>query len=135
MHLLDTNICMYHLNGRHPEIEERLRELQRSERGTTSITVAELHYGARRSSRAEANLLAAERLFSALVIFDFDRRAAAEYGRVKHILGSAGQPIGRADLFIAAIALSHEATLVTNNVREFSRVPGLRIENWLEADR
>ena len=94
------------------------------------IVKAELIYGAYRSARREANLALLARFFSQFVSLPFDDASAEIYGRIRAELVRAGTPIGPNDLMIAAIALAHDAILVTHNVREFGRVEGLRFEDW-----
>lgn len=131
MYLLDTDICIYLLNRRAPTVIQRLQETPADEVGTTSITAAELRFGALNSGRPRANLLRVEAFLAPLTQQPFENRAAAHYAQIKHHLRTQGQMIGPMDLLIAAVARSIGATLVTNNVREFSRVPGLNIESWL----
>jgi tRNA(fMet)-specific endonuclease VapC len=99
--------------------------------GTSSITVAELDYGVSKSRHATKNRAALAQFLSPLEVASFDRDAAAAYGRLRATLEQKGSPIGSMDLLIAAHALSLGVHLVTNNAREFRRVPGLRVENWV----
>lgn len=130
MYLLDTDTCIYYLEGRAPNVVRWLRETPADQLGTTAITAAELRFAALRSGRVSANLERAERFLAQLANTPFDDFAAVHYGHIKQLLFAAGKPIGGFDMLIAAIVLSTDATLVTNNVREFSRIPGLRLENW-----
>ena len=130
MWLLDTNICI-HLIKKQPErVVQRLRSLDISTVGVSSITVAELQYGVAKSDRPEQNALALAALLAPLDVLSFDDAAAAVYGTVRAGLERAGTPIGSMDLLIAAHALALGRTVVTNNTREFSRVAGLKVENW-----
>ena len=133
MWLLDTNICIYLIKRRPERVLDRLRALDVATVGVSSITVAELQYGVAKSSRPEHNALALAALLAPLDVLPFDDAAAAAYGVVRADLERAGTPIGAMDLLIAAHARVLGRTLVTNNVREFSRVPGLKVENWAEA--
>ncbi len=108
----------------------RLEDYEVGEIGVSSVTVAELHYGAEKSSRREQNLEALPRFLLPLEVLAFGPEAAAAYGRVRVALEGARTPIGPLDTLIAAHALALGVTLVTNNVREFSRFPGLEIEDW-----
>lgn len=128
--LLDTNICIAFLKGGDLGVGDRLSELPPSEVFLCSVVRAELHYGARRSSRVEANLLKLDAFFQLFPSLAFDDSAAEQYGLIRAQLTSSGTPIGPNDLLIAAIALSAGAVLVTRKDREFRRVAGLRIETW-----
>ena len=133
MYLLDTNACIRILNGTSPALVDRLREVPRSQVRLCSIVKAELLYGARKSARVAENLRLLERFFDAIASLPFDDRCAEEYGLVRDELDRAGTPIGPNDLLIAATARAHAVVLVTHNVREFSRVAELKIEDW-ESD-
>ncbi len=130
--LLDTDISIYLLNERLPAMEERLARLSVGQLGTTSVSAAELRFGALNSSRPQQNLDRVEAFLSPLVQVPFDNEAAIHFGSLKRWLVSKGQIIGAMDLLIASCALASGAVLVTNNVREFSRVPSLAIENWAQ---
>ena len=128
--LLDTDICIYAINRKRPEVLVRIRDYRIGEVGISSITYAELRFGVENSKRVEANLKRLERFVLPLEIVPFDAEAGRRYGRVRTELKRAGCPIGSNDILIAAHALSLDATLVTHNIREFVRVAGLRIEQW-----
>jgi len=128
--LLDTDICIYAINRKQPEILERVRDYQIGEVGISSITYAELRFGVENSNRIGDNMERLERFVLPLEIIPFDAEAGRQYGRIRTDLKRAGCPIGSNDLLIAAHALSLNATLVTNNTREFERVVGLRVEQW-----
>ena len=130
MWLLDTNICIYLIKKQPERVVQRLRSLDISTVGVSSITVAELQYGVAKSDRPEQNALALAALLAPLDVLAFDDAAAAVYGTVRAGLERAGTPIGSMDLLIAAHALALGRTVVTNNTREFSRVAGLKVENW-----
>ena len=132
LYLLDTDISIYLLNGKLPEVEERLASLPAEQVGTTTVTAAELRFGALNSGRSQKNLARVETFLAPLTQVSFDERAAIQFGSLKQHLVSRGQLIGTMDLLIAACALAAGAILVTNNVREFSRVPALTVENWTE---
>jgi len=128
--LLDTDICIYAINRKRPEILSRVRDYRIGEVGISSITYAELRFGVENSARVEENLDRLERFLLPLEIVPFDAEAGRHYGRIRSELKRLGCPIGSNDLLIAAHALALDATLVSNNVREFSRIAGLRVEQW-----
>lgn len=130
MYVLDTNACIRILNGTSPSLIERLRAVPRSLVRLSSVVKAELLYGARKSNRSADNLRLLERFFDTLASLPFDNRCAEEYGLIREELERAGSLIGPNDLLIAATARASRAVLVTHNVREFSRVTGLRLEDW-----
>jgi tRNA(fMet)-specific endonuclease VapC len=129
--LLDTDISIYLLNESLPAVTARLAGLPADQVGTTSITAAELRFGALNSGRPQQNLARVETFLAPLVQIPFDTRAAVHFGNLKQLLTSQGKLIGIMDLLIASCALATGGTLVTNNVREFSRVPSLSLENWV----
>ena len=130
--MLDTNLCLYAIKHRPPEVIAALRAHESAGLGLSSITVAELYFGVAKSGSAR-NLSALEQFLAPLELADFDRSAAAAYGPLRAALEAAGTSIGPLDTQIAAHALALGATLVSNNTREFARVPGLRLENWVGA--
>ena len=130
MYLLDTNACIRILNGTSPSLVDHLRAVPRSLVRLSSVVKAELLYGARKSTRIAENLRLLERFFDTIASLPFDDRCAEEYGVLREELDRAGTPIGANDLLIAATARVHRAILVTHNVREFSRVAELRLEDW-----
>ena len=130
--MLDTNICIYAIKHRPPQVLAALRQHEAAGLGVSSITVAELEFGAAKSGSAR-NQAALQQFLEPLEVADFDRAAAAAYGRLRAQLESAGTPVGPLDTQIAAQALALGVTLVSNNLREFARVPGLRVVNWVEA--
>lgn len=129
-YLLDTDTCIYIINQRPPAVFDRFRQHRAGEVGVSSITVAELVFGVEKSGSGR-NRAALEKFLIPLEIMSFDAEAAARYGEVRAALERNGTPIGGMDTLIAAHALSLGAVLVTNNLREFQRVEGLAIENWL----
>lgn len=130
IYLLDTNACIRVLNNSSARLVARLRAEDPSNIRLCAITRGELLYGARRSARASANLRLLERFFAPFVSLPFDDRCAEHYAAIRADLAAQGQPIGPHDLQIAAIARAHDLILVTHNTREFSRVVGLRSEDW-----
>ncbi len=129
-YLLDTNICIYIIKRKPPQVLKCFLDYVPGDIGISSITVAELTYGVEKSQRREQNSAALEQFLLPLEIADFDASAAQVYGGIRATPEKEGNPIGPLDLLIAAHALSLELTLVTNNEREFVRVPALAVENW-----
>jgi tRNA(fMet)-specific endonuclease VapC len=137
-YLLDTDTCIYLMTDRVPQRRERILAHLESLRPETlvylsSITVMELSYGAHKSRWSKANLELLERFLLDFTIAGFDEPAAHRGGALRAVLEKKGKPIGPLDTLIAAHALSLGATLVTNNVREFARVPELHVKNWAEV--
>lgn len=129
-YLLDTNICIYLIKKKPLKVLEKLRTLAIAEVGISAITLAELEFGVAKSSRAQQNNEALQAFVAPLEILPFDDRAACRYGEIRAHLEKKGQPIGSLDMLIAAHASSLSLTLVTNNLREFKKVPGLTVEGW-----
>ncbi|GGK42202.1 tRNA(fMet)-specific endonuclease VapC [Deinococcus malanensis] len=132
-YLLDTNICIYIIKNRPPTVRDRFARLQPGQLGLSAVTEAELLHGGHISQRVNHNLAAISDFVSRLVVVPFDSRVTDTYGHVRAILEQQGQPIGPLDFQIVATALAHDLVLVTNNVREFQRVPALRVEDWSQA--
>ncbi|SPE22457.1 tRNA(fMet)-specific endonuclease VapC [Acidobacteriia bacterium SbA2] len=131
-YLLDTDICVYLARRKAPGVLARLRDLRPGDVGMSVITHLEMVHGAWKSLRREENLGRIEELESLIPVLPLDASAGQHYGQVRAELERKGSPIGAYDLLIASHALSLGLTLVTNNVREFRRVPQLRVENWVE---
>jgi tRNA(fMet)-specific endonuclease VapC len=129
--MLDTNICIYIVKKNPPQVAERVRLLKPFEIGISSVTLAELEYGVAKSSRPEKNREALSGFLAPLEIAPFDDFAASHYGEIRADLEKTGLRIGAMDLLIASHAISLDVVLVTNNLREFQRVPGLKVENWV----
>ncbi len=130
--LLDTNTCIYIINRRPAEVFERFAGLRLGDVAISSITGAELNFGVIKSG-SRRNLDALEKFLAPLDVLPFDDSAMREYGPLRTHLERVGTPIGAMDLLIAAHALALRSTLITNNLREFSRVPGLGLGNWVAA--
>jgi tRNA(fMet)-specific endonuclease VapC len=130
-YLLDTNICVALIRQKPRELIEQLTSHELGDIGISTITVAELTYGAQKSSQTEQNMTALYQFLLPLEIADFDQDAAVVYGHIRTYLEKEGLPIGSMDMLIAAQALSLDAALITNNTREFKRIPNLKIEDWL----
>jgi tRNA(fMet)-specific endonuclease VapC len=132
--LLDTNVCIHIIRRRPPEVLRNFERFEVGEVGVSLVTVAELSYGAEKSSRREQNREALWRFLLPLEVVAFGSEAAAAYGHVRAALERVGTPIGPLDTLIAAHAVSLGIPLVTNNVREFERVPDLNVEDWTRAE-
>ena len=132
MFYLDTNVCIEFLRGRMPGTYRLLQESDPRLFGIPSVVAAELFVGAEKSVRREKNRMLVERFLVPFEIVPFDGVCARAYARIRADLENEGKKIGPLDQLIAACALAHEATLVTRNVSEFKRVPGLRVEDWEE---
>lgn len=130
MYLLDTNACIALLNGTSAPLADWLRRRQPSDVCLCSVVKAELLFGAHHSARVNENLRVLERFSESFRSLPFDDAAAAHYATIREDLERRGEPIGANDLMIAAIAAANDATLLTANVGEFSRVIGLRAESW-----
>lgn len=130
-YLLDTNICIYLIKKHPPEVLAKFQQVQLKQLHIPSIAVFELYYGIEKNNSHQRNLSALERFLEPLTIVDFTLEAAKKAAKVRSFLEKQGTPIGVYDLQIAAIALSHNMMLLTNNTREFERVKGLKLENWV----
>ena len=128
--LLDANVCIDYLNGTFPDVARRIHEANPSDLSISVIALAELRYGADKSAKTPQNHRRLDTLIEELRSLDFDESAAAAYGRLRSSLEAGGTPVGPNDMLIAAQAISADLVLVTANEREFSRIEGLRIENW-----
>ena len=134
IYLLDTNICIYLIKQKPPQILAKFNRYTLDDLGISAISVAELQYGVQKSRFPAQNQAALEQFLLPLNIVDFDYAAAIAYGRIRAQLEAHGTPIGAMDLLIAAQALSANLTIITNNTREFSRIPSLRVLNWLDEE-
>jgi tRNA(fMet)-specific endonuclease VapC len=129
-YLLDTNIVIYVLKRRPKEVLD-IFNTNASRMAISSITLSELMYGAEKSLNTDKNLEAVEEFVSHLEVLPYDAKASQHYGQIKAALEKKGQIIGENDIHIAAHTISHGLILVSNNVREFKRVPNLALENWV----
>lgn len=129
-YLLDTNAWVDYLNQRYPGVTSRIQSADPDELTLSSIVLAELRYGADKSRHSTQNHARLDILARDVPRLDFDAAAAAAFGRVRRVLESQGAPIGPYAMLIAGQALSRDLVLVTDNVREFGRIQGLRLENW-----
>jgi tRNA(fMet)-specific endonuclease VapC len=129
-YMLDTNICIYVMKAYPPALRERFNAAA-EQLCISSITLGELHYGAEKSARRNSNLLAIEHFTARLEVLPFTAGAAVHHGQIRTELERLGRPVGVYDMLIAAHARSEGLVVVTNNMREFARTPGLRVENWV----
>src|SRR5262245_28275250 len=129
--MLDTNICIHLIRHRSQQLINRFQRMPVGDIGVSSVTVAELEYGVAKSGRRQKNSEALGQFIAPLEVAAFDRTAATTYGKIRAHLERKGQIIGSMDMLIAAHALSLGVRLISNDVAEFKRVPGLKVDNWL----
>jgi tRNA(fMet)-specific endonuclease VapC len=129
-YLLDTNACIELLNDRDSSIVRKIASVAPQTIAVCSVVKAELYHGAYKSNKREANLKLLAKFFKQFASLPFDDSAAEQYGQLRTALQKQGTLIGPNDLLIASIALANNVTLVTHNTDEFSRVPGLQMEDW-----
>lgn len=130
MYLLDTNVCVRYLNGRSASVRNRVNTTPAEDIVVCSVVKTELFYGAMRSNTPTETLRQQQIFLEQFVSLPFDDEAARIAGRLRGLLANAGTPIGSYDLQIAAIAIAHNLTLVTHNIREFERVQDLKLVDW-----
>ncbi len=130
-YMLDTNICIYSIKHKPESVFRKLQEHDPSEICISSVTYAELVHGVEKSQAVEKNRFALVLLLANIEILDFDALAAEAYGKIRADLEKGGTPIGPLDMMIAGHAKSLDYCIVTNNTKEFSRVRGLKLENWV----
>jgi tRNA(fMet)-specific endonuclease VapC len=131
MYLLDTNICIYIINKRPAKAIEKISNLSPSEIKISSITVAEMEYGASKSNNRLMNRSSLKRFLSPFEIINFDTADAEIYGIIRAELERDGNIIGPYDMQLAAQALRWDYIFVTNNIKEFKRIKRLKLENWI----
>lgn len=131
-YMLDTNICIYAIKHKPEQVLLRLNEHDPAEICISSVTYAELMHGVQKSQAVDKNRLALALLLANIEILNFDANAAESYGEIRAELEKQGTPIGPLDMMIAGHARSLNYTVVTNNIKEFSRIKGLKLENWTE---
>jgi tRNA(fMet)-specific endonuclease VapC len=129
-YLLDTNIVIYTMKNRPQRVKRRFQQ-HHGQMGISTVTIGELVFGAEHSQQAERNLADLEALAARLEVLPFDNQAAYHFGQIRAALYRKGQPIGPYDMMIAGQARAAGLKLVTNNVKEFKRVQGLLLENWI----
>ena len=132
-YLLDTNIVIYTMKNRPEQVKRRFQK-HAGEMCISAVTLGELVFGAEHSQQVERNLTDIEALVARLEVLPLDSKAAYHFGQIRAALYTIGQPIGPYDMLIAGHARASGLILVTNNINEFERVPGLLLENWIEAD-
>ena len=131
MFLLDTNICIYAINGRHPRLTKKLLSVQPSEILVSSITVGEMEYGAAKSHWGERTRQIMHAFLANYDTLPFTEQDAALFGAFRAQLEAAGITIGVLDVMIAAQGVANNLTVVTHNTREFIRIPGIKLEDWV----
>ena len=132
MYLLDTNICVYTINNRPPSVRAKLKETDYRLVHLSSVSFAEFQYGAYKSCKTEESKKALRDFVKPFDLLDFNGEDAEAFGAIRAYLEKKGLAIGPYDMQIAAQALTRNLILVTNNIREFERIPHLRLENWAE---
>lgn len=131
-YLLDTNICIYIAKNQPIFVRERFERHSQQELAMSTVTLGELRFGAEKSQARERAMATIEQLAQMIQPCPLPMAAAEHYGSIRAALQKQGLPIGNNDLWLAAHARAEGWILVTNNVREFARVPGLQVENWVE---
>ena len=129
--MLDTNICIYIIKNKPLNVRKKLESYNFGEIAISSITVSELYYGVYKSVRQEQNLSSLNNFLSPFNIVEFDTECALAYGKIRAEIENKGQIIGSMDMLIASCSLAKDFTLVTNNLKEFKRIKGLKVENWI----
>lgn len=129
-YLLDTNICVYVMKNEPATIRGRFNRMA-EQLAISSVTLGELYFGVEKSGRRAENVDTLEELVARLDVLPFDRKAAAHFGQLRAELERIGKPVGAYDLMIGAQARAEGLIIVTNNMREFERMPGVRAENWV----
>ncbi|MBV8214595.1 MAG: type II toxin-antitoxin system VapC family toxin [Verrucomicrobia bacterium] len=131
LRFLDTDVCVAFLRGSSISVQDQLSRYPRSTIRLPAIVVAELFYGLQKSVGPRRHATALRQFIGSFQIAEFTQNAAAHYGRIRAMLESKGQPIGANDYLVAAIVMAEKGVLVTGNVKEFKKVPNLKLENWL----
>jgi tRNA(fMet)-specific endonuclease VapC len=134
MYYLDTNTCIYFLNGRFEEIRRKILTTPPSEITIPALVKAELILGAYKSTRRDETLEKVEKFSEPFEIASFEDQMAYTYAEIRHKCEMSGQIVGPNDLIIASIVKFHEGILVTNNIKEFKRIEELKLENWTQPD-
>jgi tRNA(fMet)-specific endonuclease VapC len=129
-YLLDTNTCIELIRKRSPYVINNVTKHPITDIALSTITIAELQYGVQKSNTITQNQQALNQFLLPFIFLDFDYAATQSYGNLRRYLEAQGTPIGSLDLLLAAQALAHHLIMVTNNVKEFQRVPNLQIEDW-----
>lgn len=132
-YLLDTNTCIFIINHKPEDVRRKMQSIPIGDIAVSAVTVSELEYGVAKSAATKKNQAALDKFLMPLKIIAYDESAARNYGTIRAQLEKKGTPIGSMDLMIAAQARSLGLTVVTNNVREFKRIQGLKIADWTEV--
>jgi len=132
-YLLDTNTCIFIINHKPESVRLKMQSIPVGHIAVSSVTVSELDYGVAKSAAKKRNQAALDKFLMPLEVLAYDEAAARHYGAMRAQLEKKGTPIGSMDMMIAAHALSLRLTVITNNVREFKRVQGLKVEDWTKA--
>jgi tRNA(fMet)-specific endonuclease VapC len=130
LRFLDTDICIAFLRGTSAAVRDRLLRLSRNEVALPAIVVAELHFGAEKSAQPGRHGARVEEFIQSFQVVSFGSSAARHYARIRALLEGKGEPIGANDYLVAATVAAERGILVTGNLREFKKVPGLKLENW-----
>lgn len=131
MYLLDTNICIYAINGRYPKLSNQLLQIHPDDICVSSITVGELEYGAAKSRWGDRTRQIMHAFLSNFEILPFNEKDAILFGQLRAQLALLGTPIGAYDVMIGAQGVARNLTVVTHNTKEFSRIPGIVLEDWI----
>ena len=129
-YLLDTNTCIRYINGRAPRVRDQVNSKSSSDIVISSITKGEMYFGSSKSQTPERSRAKQDDFLRQFESIPFDDDAAEEYGSIRAYLEKRGSPIGKHDILIAAIARAKGLIVVTHNIREFKRIPGLNVEDW-----
>lgn len=129
-YLLDTNTCIRYINGRAPQIRDHIRTVSDADIAISAVTQGEMYTGSAKSQTPQRSRARQDAFFTRFTSLPFDEVAADEFGRIRALLEQTGMPIGPYDMQIAATALVHGLIVVTHNTAEFSRIEGLKIEDW-----
>jgi tRNA(fMet)-specific endonuclease VapC len=130
MYCLDTNIISYHFKNQY-SVSQNILSLEASDISTTQITLAELLYGAYKSSRVDLNLEIIHSFLPGLKIYSLDDKSSEVYGKQKARMIKLGMVVDDMDLLIASICIANDLTLVTHNLKHFQRIKGLKVEDWV----
>jgi len=131
-YLLDTNICIYIINKRPPEVFERFRRIKLMQLHIPSIVISELYFGLEKNQSHQRNASFLEDFIAPLTVTGFSIEAAKQAAKIRYKLRKQGTPIGAYDIQIAAVAIAEDMVLLTNNTKEFERIDGLKLENWVQ---
>lgn len=132
MYLIDTNICIYAINGHHPKLNEHLFSIAPDEIFVSSITVGELEYGAAKSRWGERTRLIMHAFLANFTVLPFTEEDAVLFGKNRALIEAKGTPVGVLDVMIGSQGVANDLTVVTHNKKDFELIPGIRIEDWAE---